>query len=145
MVTDLVTLFTQSTLRSLSVIYNRHVVSIDVWGSLDRNPHHPQIVSEPTECFHSVFHCQKICTETDVSIVGCFLDIHQIKSVFTNIRNPVLDLRVALYLEWLLSTCILNSTMFPLSSGISVGISSFTLAHNSTHLCFLKLSWSISG
>ena len=58
-----VTIFTHSTLRSLGVVYKRHVVSIDVWGSFDRNTHHPQLVSEPTECFRPVFHRHKLCTK----------------------------------------------------------------------------------
>ena len=63
MVAYWVTLSPQSNSRLLGVEYNRHVVTIYVWGSFDSNSHHTQLVSEPMEYFNPTYHCHKLCTE----------------------------------------------------------------------------------
>ena len=130
MVKDWVTLFLHSTPRFLCIVYNQHVVSIDIQGFFDRNPHYPQLVLDPMECFHSVFHCHKLCTKNWCLNRSLLLGRPLDQSCVHEDKEPITWPTCWFSLAWLLSTCILNYTLLNLGSDMLVRIAYFTSPYN---------------
>ena len=63
MITSWVTIFPHIILCTLSFVDNWYISPIYVLSPVSRNSHHPQLVLEALECFHSVLHHQKLRTK----------------------------------------------------------------------------------
>ena len=65
----------------MGIMDDRHIVTINVVGSVDIDTHHAEFISQTTEAVKAGLHGNKLSTKkTEVSMVDCFLESQSIRA-----------------------------------------------------------------
>jgi hypothetical protein len=70
------------------------VVTTGIAGDIQWDPHHPELLSQSSEIFIALVHCNNSDPKEEVSTDVCFLLKKQIRQQLIHTRKSVLDLLV---------------------------------------------------